>query len=229
MEVKERVDGFNMDDASLVGCESEGRCVEGIKEVKEGIRSHFKKAFSEPDFHKPTLEDVSFKVLSFEDNSKMEIPFSYMEVKTTVWDCEVSKSPGLDNYNLYFIRKCWDFLKVDIINLLDGVLVANEIIDLVTRSKKSYLLFKIDFEKAYDIESWNFIRFIMKKMRFGERWIKRIEANAFSSFLSILVNGNPTVDFEVAERKSIEVFQFVDETLILGEGDWKNIWSIKEI
>lgn len=83
--------------------------------MKQGIRSHFKKAFSEPDFHKPTLEYVSFKVFSFEDNSKLEIPFSYMEIKTIVWDYEVSKSPGLDDYNFYFIGKCWDFLKVDII------------------------------------------------------------------------------------------------------------------
>lgn len=57
-------------------------------------------------------------------------------------------------------------------HLLDEVLAANEILDLVTRAKKSCLLFKIDFEKAYDRVSWNFLRFIMKKMRFGDRWMQ---------------------------------------------------------
>lgn len=83
----------------------------------------------------------------------------------------------------------------------------------MTRSKKNYLFFKIDFKKAYDIESWNFLRFIMKNMRFRERWIKRMEASAFSSFLSILVNGNPTVDFEVErglrQRDPLSSFLFV--------------------
>lgn len=34
--------------------------------------------------------------------------------------------------------------------MLDGVLVINEMMDLVKRHKREYLLFKIDFEKIYD-------------------------------------------------------------------------------
>src|SRR3954470_2091846 len=34
--------------------------------------------------------------------------------------------------------------------ILDGVVVANEIIDLAKRTKKSCILFKVDFAKAYD-------------------------------------------------------------------------------
>lgn len=33
-------------------------------------------------------------------------------------------------------------------NMLDGVLVTREILDLITRSNKSCMMFKIDFEKA---------------------------------------------------------------------------------
>lgn len=81
--------------------------------------------------------------------------------------------------------------------MLDGVLTANEILDLVTRSKKSCMLFKIDFEKAYDRISWNFLRFIMKKMGFGVRWMHWTETCVFSIFLSILVNGSLTAYFAV--------------------------------
>lgn len=154
-------------------------------------------------------------------------------------------------------------------HLLDEVLAANEILDLVTRAKKSCLLFKIDFEKAYDRVSWNFLRFIMKKMRFRDRWMQWKEVIVFTSFLSILVNGSPTADFvverglrkgdhfppflfvlvteglvglirkvvnicafsgfQVLEQNSKEVLQFADNTLLLGEGDWKNVWSLKSI
>lgn len=40
-------------------------------------------------------------------------------------------------------------------HLLDNILAANEVLDLVTRAKKSCMLFNIDFEKAYDKVSWN--------------------------------------------------------------------------
>ncbi|XP_050915975.1 uncharacterized protein LOC127131080 [Lathyrus oleraceus] len=39
--------------------------------------------------------------------------------------------------------------------LLDGVLIANEIADFSTRENKDCLLFKVDFEKAYDMVNCN--------------------------------------------------------------------------
>ncbi|MCI40481.1 cysteine-rich receptor-like protein kinase, partial [Trifolium medium] len=34
--------------------------------------------------------------------------------------------------------------------ILDGILIANEVVDEARKSKKDLLLFKVDFEKAYD-------------------------------------------------------------------------------
>lgn len=34
--------------------------------------------------------------------------------------------------------------------ILDGILIANELVDEAKRSKKEVVLFKVDFEKAYD-------------------------------------------------------------------------------
>lgn len=81
--------------------------------------------------------------------------------------------------------------------MLDGVLVANEILDLVTITKKMYMMFKIDFEKEYDKFSWDFLIFIMKKMSSRSLWMQWMEASVFSSHMSILVNGRRIVDFEV--------------------------------
>jgi hypothetical protein len=38
--------------------------------------------------------------------------------------------------------------------ILDGVLIANEVVDEARRSKKELLLFKVDFKKAYDSVDW---------------------------------------------------------------------------
>jgi hypothetical protein len=35
-------------------------------------------------------------------------------------------------------------------HILDGILIANEVVDDAKKRKKETLMFKVDFEKAYD-------------------------------------------------------------------------------
>ncbi|RVX16052.1 putative ribonuclease H protein [Vitis vinifera] len=56
--------------------------------------------------------------------------------------------------------------------ILDAVLIANEAIDSTLKNNESGILCKLDIEKAYDKVDWNFILTIMKKMGFGEKWIR---------------------------------------------------------
>jgi hypothetical protein len=81
--------------------------------------------------------------------------------------------------------------------ILDGVVVLNEIIDLAKRRKNDCLLFKVDFERAYDSVNWGFLEKMMLKMGFTEGWLKWMRACIFESSMSILVNGSPTEDFKV--------------------------------
>ncbi|XP_058758254.1 uncharacterized protein LOC131631478 [Vicia villosa] len=63
--------------------------------------------------------------------------------------------------------------------MIDGFLIANELVDYVSKEGRECFLFKVDFEKAYDKVSWNFLRFMLKKMGFGEVWMKWMEALIF--------------------------------------------------
>lgn len=56
---------------------------------------------------------MDFKVLSEADNILLEDSFSDGEIKSAVWDCEGSKSSGLDGYSFVFIRNCWSFIGKD--------------------------------------------------------------------------------------------------------------------
>ncbi|XP_058780367.1 uncharacterized protein LOC131654005 [Vicia villosa] len=126
------------------------------------------------------------------------------------------------------------------------------------------ILFKVDFEKAYDKVSWNFLRFMMNKMRFGARWMWWMEETIFTSHMSILVNGSPSKEFaveiglrqgdpispflfvivtealavlvrkvseigdfsvfQVKEACSVDLLQFADDTLLIGNGGWQHVW-----
>ncbi|CAK8541382.1 unnamed protein product [Lathyrus sativus] len=83
--------------------------------------------------------------------------------------------------------------------LLNRVLVLNEIVDLAKRSKRIYVLLKVDFEKAYDCMDWTFLKKTIVEMGFGAQWIKWMEETIMNSYLSVLINGSPTQDFKVSE------------------------------
>jgi exonuclease III len=51
--------------------------------------------------------------------------------------------------------------------ILDGILIANEAVDEATRLKKELLLFKVDFEKAYDSVDLNYLDSVMANMNFS--------------------------------------------------------------
>lgn len=56
--------------------------------------------------------------------------------------------------------------------LVDGELVLNELVGFAKRKKHRCMLVKVDFEKAYDCASWNFLRNMMRIMGFGAKWMR---------------------------------------------------------
>ena len=80
--------------------------------------------------------------------------------------------------------------------LLDNVLVVNEVLDDLKRRKKSGVIVKLDFEKAYDSVSWEFLFYMMRILGFCGKWIQWIRACLESATISVLVNGSPTKEFK---------------------------------
>ena len=54
--------------------------------------------------------------------------------------------------------------------ILDGILIANELVDDTKKDRKELLLFKVDFEKAYDSVDWGYLDEVMAKMNFPRLW-----------------------------------------------------------
>ncbi|PNX97198.1 cysteine-rich receptor-like protein kinase, partial [Trifolium pratense] len=81
--------------------------------------------------------------------------------------------------------------------IMDGVVVINEIIDLAKRNNTECMIFKVDFERAYDTVSWIYLERMMIKMGFAEGWLRWMKACIFESSMSVLVNGSPTAEFKV--------------------------------
>ncbi|XP_058776799.1 uncharacterized protein LOC131651145 [Vicia villosa] len=254
----------------------EGRMVETVEEMREEVFNHFNEKFYE--------DDMSF----FEGNFiSRAVSSSFL---TLIPKC---KNPlSLNDYRPICLVGCMYKVVAKLLagrlkgvlnsiisnsqsafvpgrQLLDGVLVANEVVDFARKEGKNCLLFKVDFEKAYDKVNWSFLRYMLKRMGFGDKWTRWMELLIFNSKMSVLVNGSPSKEFSVhkslrqgdplspflfvlvaegltgivkqsihigelqnfilSDSYSVDILQFADDTLIMGEGSWKHVRALKAV
>nr|GEZ48855.1 RNA-directed DNA polymerase, eukaryota [Tanacetum cinerariifolium] len=73
--------------------------------------------------------------------------------------------------------------------ILDRPFILNDVLQWCIVKKKQSLIFKVDFEKAYDSVRWDFLDDVLKKYGFGNKWCDWIQTCLKSSRGSILING----------------------------------------
>ncbi|GJY76143.1 RNA-directed DNA polymerase, eukaryota, partial [Tanacetum coccineum] len=124
--------------------------------------------------------------ISHEQSDHMEREVSNDEIKKSVWECGTDKAPGPDGFTFGFFRHFWHLVDRDVC----------EASCLGVKKKKKNLLFKVDFEKAYDSVRWDFLDDVLGKFGFGDKWRKWIQCCLHSSKGSIIINGSPTDEFQ---------------------------------
>ncbi|XP_042969115.1 uncharacterized protein LOC122301804 [Carya illinoinensis] len=78
--------------------------------------------------------------------------------------------------------------------ITDNVMVAYEALHTMKTRQKGRIgsmALKLDISKAYDRIEWGFLEAIMRKLGFGERWIRLVMVCVTSVTYSVLVNGQP--------------------------------------
>lgn len=216
----------------------DGVRVDGVEQLKFEIMEHFRKHFQQSQWDRPVLDGVVFKQLDASENHALVAPFQDEEIRSAIWDCESSKSPGPDGVNFGFIKEFWKDIKADFMafllefqkngrllkgsnysfivlipkkdnpqkigdyrpisligcmykvlakllanslrkvmnflisdtqsafvkgrQILDGVLKASKVVDEANKRNKKVVLFKVDFEKAYDSVGWKYLDFVMR-------------------------------------------------------------------
>lgn len=117
--------------------------------------------------------------------------------------------------------------------ILDGALVASEVIELCKRRREEAALLKLGFHKAYDSVSWKFLMWILKQMKFPAQWCKWIFSCILSASASILINGTPCAPFNLerglrqGDPLSPFLFVFIVEALkqLILKGTRMGLWK----
>ncbi|RVW87786.1 LINE-1 retrotransposable element ORF2 protein [Vitis vinifera] len=139
------------------------------------------------------------------------------EISKAIFQMDRDKAPGPDGFTIAVFQDCWDVIKEDLVRVLqsfigaelsikalmplsltfvqgrqimDAVLIANEIVDERRRSGEEGVVFKIDFEKAYDHVRWDFLDQVLEKKGFSPKWRKWMNGCLSSVSYAVLVNGS---------------------------------------
>ncbi|RVW27936.1 Transposon TX1 uncharacterized 149 kDa protein [Vitis vinifera] len=131
--------------------------------------------------------------------------------------------------------------------IMDAVLIANEIVDERRRSGEEGVVFKIDFEKAYDHVRWDFLDQVLEKKGFSPKWRKWMNGCLSSVSYAVLVNGSAKADVlsrmlvRAEERNMLEGFrvgrnrtrvshlQFADDTIFFSNTREEDLQTLKSL
>ncbi|GKA56638.1 putative RNA-directed DNA polymerase [Tanacetum coccineum] len=119
--------------------------------------------------------------------------------------------------------------------ILDGVLIANETMEYLKKKRERGLIFKVDFEKAYDSINWKFLLNIMKRMgNLGLRGVLGkvipyhlllfiLAAEGLNAIVNEAVEKGIFRGVKVGEdRVTVSHLQYADDTIFFGEWNKEN-------
>ncbi|GKA96271.1 RNA-directed DNA polymerase, eukaryota [Tanacetum coccineum] len=127
--------------------------------------------------------------------------------------------------------------------ILDGPFILNEAVAWCKRNKQKSMVFKIDFQKAFDSVRWDFIDDILRRIGFGEHWRKWIQGcftSCMGQFLLIdlpLMNLDFNKDCDKETRCLFGNFQkvtlshlfYADDAIFIGKWSHDNVIAIARL
>ncbi|GKC08551.1 RNA-directed DNA polymerase, eukaryota [Tanacetum coccineum] len=80
--------------------------------------------------------------------------------------------------------------------ILDGSFILKELISWRKHKKLKAMIFKVDFENAFDSVRWDYLDDILKSFGFGNKWRGWISGCLNSAKGPVLITGSPTSEFQ---------------------------------
>ena len=73
-------------------------------------------------------------------------------------------------------------------HILEGVVVLHETVHEIHTKKLDGIIFKVDFEKAYDKVKWSFLQQALRMKGFNQRWRDQVDTFIQKGSVGIRVN-----------------------------------------
>ncbi|KAJ0638467.1 putative RNA-directed DNA polymerase [Helianthus annuus] len=109
----------NLSNNRINGIYDNGGWISNPGEIKENFFDFFSKQFTEPWEVRPQLTCPNLVSISDGEAEHLIAPFSLIEIKDAVWDCDGDRAPGPDGFNFKFIKRFWEGFQNDFIALFN--------------------------------------------------------------------------------------------------------------
>ncbi|XP_025607615.1 uncharacterized protein [Arachis hypogaea] len=86
----------------------QGRLVRNQSRIKVAIQDFYKELYHQEQSPNIGFRDGLVRRINEDEATELELMSNADEIKSAVWDCESSKAPESDGYNMNFIKKCWE-------------------------------------------------------------------------------------------------------------------------
>ncbi|KAL5569664.1 hypothetical protein UlMin_026239 [Ulmus minor] len=96
------------------------------------------------------FEEIIWGSISVERAEWLERPFEEEEIKKAVFGCDREKSPGPDGFTGGFFQDCWDFLKDDIVKVLEEFYLNGKVCGNMNHTFLCLIPKKLDAQKVKD-------------------------------------------------------------------------------
>nr|GFA96303.1 RNA-directed DNA polymerase, eukaryota [Tanacetum cinerariifolium] len=190
---------------SIRGVMKDGVWLDKPDQVKEEFLNHFRDRFARPVENRVSFDMEFLNSLSRAQQKELESIVTREEIKRAdLVEKDVilavnyffkhgEFSSGCNSSFIALIPKIpnanmvKDFRPISLIGrqIMDGPFILNEIMHWCSSKKKQALIFKVDFEKAYDSVRWDFLDEALQKFGFGTKWRLWIQSCLRSSKSSI--------------------------------------------
>nr|GEV51666.1 RNA-directed DNA polymerase, eukaryota [Tanacetum cinerariifolium] len=80
--------------------------------------------------------------------------------------------------------------------ILDGPFILHEILSWCEFKKLNGMIFRVDFEKAFDYVKWDYLDETLKAFGFGSKWRNWISSCLNNAMGSVLINDSPNLEFQ---------------------------------
>ena len=71
---------------------------------------------------------------------------------------------------------------------MEGIVILHEALNSIHHHKQSAVLFKVDFEKAYDKIKWPFVYKMLKMKQFPDKWCDMVMHTMIGGQVGVKVN-----------------------------------------
>ncbi|RVW66522.1 putative ribonuclease H protein [Vitis vinifera] len=216
-----------------------GLVLKNAESITEEILLYFEKLYTSPTGESWSVEGLDWSPISEESALRLDSPFTEEEISKAIFQMDRDKAPGPDDFTIAIFQD-WHLRGVlhETIHytqgafvqgrqILDAVLITSEIVDERRRSGEEGVVFKIDFEKAYDHMKWDFLDHVLEKKGFSPRWRKWMSGCLSSVSYAILVNGS--TKGVGRNRTRVSHLQFADDTIFFSNTREEELQTLKSL